>query len=131
VITGIDDGGKNASGEHGRVALREHRWWPSVVNVEVRRHGAARRRPAPHVRTDPDDLQPSHAGLREPPALSNASAELYVGYFANRHGDQWLFTFDRATRAAILRGGDADWGRAHAVHDGRVDDLVPAPEDAA
>ena len=49
-----------------------------------------------------------------PPALSSASAELYVGYFANRHGEQWLFTFDRATREALLRGGDADWGRAHA-----------------
>lgn len=66
-----------------------------------------------------------------PPALSNGSAELYVGDFANRHGDRWLFTFDRATRAAILRGGDADRGRAHAVHDGRVDGLVLAPEDTA
>ena len=66
-----------------------------------------------------------------PPALSNASAELYIGYFANRHGEQWLFTFDRATREAILRGGDADWGRAHAVHDGRVDGLILAPEEAA
>ena len=66
-----------------------------------------------------------------PPALSNASAALYIGYFANRLGEQWLFTFDRATRQAILRGGDVDWGRAHAVHDGRVDGLILAPEEAA
>ena len=43
-----------------------------------------------------------------PPAASNASAELYIGYFANRHGEQLLFPFDRATREAILRGGDVD-----------------------
>ena len=66
-----------------------------------------------------------------PPALSSASAGLYIGYFANRHGEQWLFTFHRATREAVLRGGDADWGRAHAVHDGQVDGLILAPEEAA
>lgn len=66
-----------------------------------------------------------------PPALSNESAALYVGYFANRQGEQWLFTFDRATRTAILRGDDGGWERAHAVHDGRVDGLVLAPEETA
>ena len=35
-----------------------------------------------------------------PPALSSASAGLYIGYFANRDGEQWLFTFHRATRCA-------------------------------
>jgi hypothetical protein len=71
------------------------------------------------------------AACRIPPALTNEAAELYIGYFANRDGEQWLFTFDRATRAAILRGGDGGWERVHAVHDGRVDGLILAPEEAA
>ena len=66
-----------------------------------------------------------------PPALSNDAAALYLGYFENRHGEQWLFTFDRVTGEAILRGGDAGWGRAQFVHDGRVDGLLLAPEEAA
>ena len=36
------------------------------------------------------------------PALSSTSAELYIGYVENRHGEQWLFTFSRPTREAIL-----------------------------
>ena len=59
------------------------------------------------------------------------AADLYVGYFENRDGEQWIFTFDRGTREATLRGGDVDWGRAHLVHDGRVDGLILAPEEAA
>jgi hypothetical protein len=66
-----------------------------------------------------------------PPAISNDSAELFIGYFANRDGEQWIFTFNRAPHEAILRGGDADWGRAHTIHDGRVDGLILAPEEAA
>jgi hypothetical protein len=69
------------------------------------------------------------AGL--PPALSNQAGERDLGYFENRHGEQWLFTFDRVTREAILRGGDADWARAHAVRDGRVDGLILGAEEAA
>jgi hypothetical protein len=62
---------------------------------------------------------------------SDESPDLYIGYFENRQGEQWVFTFDRATREATLRGGDVDWARAHAVHDGRVDGLILAPEEAA
>jgi hypothetical protein len=42
-----------------------------------------------------------------PPAVSTEAADLYIGYFENRHGEQWIFTFDRATREARLRGRDA------------------------
>ena len=65
------------------------------------------------------------------PGGVSRSPDLYIWYFENRHGEQWLVTFHRATREAILRGGDADWGRAHAVHDGRVDGLILAAEEAA
>jgi hypothetical protein len=34
-----------------------------------------------------------------PPAFSTQAADLYIGYFENRHGEQWIFTFSRATRA--------------------------------
>ena len=66
-----------------------------------------------------------------PPAFSNESADLYVGYFANRYGEQWIFTLDRATGVASLRGGDVDWTTVHVVRDGRVDGLTLNPEEAA
>ena len=45
------------------------------------------------------------AACGTPPAFSNESADLSIGHFANRYGEQWIFTFDRATGAASLRGG--------------------------
>ncbi len=66
-----------------------------------------------------------------PPAFSNEAADLYIGYFENRDGEQWIFSFDRGTHEATLRGGDVDWGRVHLGHDGRVDGLILAPEEAA
>jgi hypothetical protein len=35
-----------------------------------------------------------------PPAVSTKAADLYIGYFENRHGEQWIFTFDRDARGA-------------------------------
>src|SRR5437773_378222 len=63
--------------------------------------------------------------------LRTEAADLYIGYFENRYGEQWVFTFDRATGEASLRGGDAGWARAHPVRDGRVDGLIMAPEETA
>lgn len=71
------------------------------------------------------------AGGGIPPAFSTEAADLYIGYFENRHGEQWIFTFNRATREASLRGGDAGWAHAHRVRDGRVDGLILAPEEGA
>ncbi len=45
-----------------------------------------------------------------PPRLRNtADPRLYYGYFENRHGEQFVFTFDRATGAGTVRGGDLGW----------------------
>jgi len=66
-----------------------------------------------------------------PPAFSTEAADLYIGYFENRNGEQWIFTFNRATREASLRGGDAGCASAHPVRDGWVDGLIRAPEEAA
>ena len=50
------------------------------------------------------------------------AAALNIGYFEKRHGEQWIFTCDHATRAARLRG------RARRTRqpapDARVDGLV-------
>jgi hypothetical protein len=66
-----------------------------------------------------------------PPSLSNESPALYVGYFENRFGEQWIFTFDRTTREAHLRGGDVDWATVSVVREGRVDGLILGREEAA
>jgi hypothetical protein len=66
-----------------------------------------------------------------PPTFSTMAANLYIGYFENRHGEQWIFTCNRATREASLRGGDTGWARAHPVRDGRVDGLILTPEETA
>ncbi len=51
----------------------------------------------------------AHCGL--PPGLRNSDhAGLYYAYFENRYGEQFVFTFDRATRTGTVSGGDLDWG---------------------
>jgi len=78
-----------------------------------------------------DALQSAHFGLQDPAGFSNESGDLYIGYFANRSGEQWIFTRDRATGAATLRGGDVDWATVHVVRDGRVEGLILNAEEAA
>jgi hypothetical protein len=58
-----------------------------------------------------------------PPAFSNEAADLDIGYFENRHGEPWTFTFNRATRA---RRGSGAWtsagpARTLCVTDGSTD----------
>ena len=65
-----------------------------------------------------------------PPAFSNESGDLYVGYFANRDGEQSIFTLDHAAGVTSLRGGDVDWKTVRVVGDGRVDGRTLNPEEA-
>ncbi len=58
---------------------------------------------------------------------SPESADRHIGSFGSRYGGRLIFTFDRTTDAASLRGGDADWRN---VRDGRVDGLILTLEDA-
>jgi hypothetical protein len=37
------------------------------------------------------------------------NAGLDGGYFENRHGEHFVFTFDRATRTDTVSGGDLGW----------------------
>ena len=45
-----------------------------------------------------------------PPRLRNTdNPGLYYGYFENRYGEQFVFTFDRVTKASTVSGGDLSW----------------------
>src|SRR3990167_7976192 len=46
--------------------------------------------------------------VRSAVSTKPGQVQSYIGYFANRSGEQWIFTRDRATDAASLRGGDVD-----------------------
>jgi hypothetical protein len=60
----------------------------------------------------------------EPPCYTNDVAGRYHGYFENRHGDQWVFVYDRAIGQGTLRGGGAGWTERYEVIDGAAVGLV-------
>jgi hypothetical protein len=60
----------------------------------------------------------------DPPIVGDEAGDCYVGYFENRYGEQWIFTFDRDTKAAVLRGGDAGWNSGFSVIDGVAGGLI-------
>ncbi len=69
-----------------------------------------------------------NAACGEPPHLTNNDRGRYIGYFANEHGDQWLFVDDPPTGTAILRCGDANWATTYRIHG--PDDLPSHMNDA-
>ena len=60
----------------------------------------------------------------DPPIVVDENPDVYVGYFANPFGEQWVFTYNRQTRQADLRGGDVGWNHVHEVCDGSVPGLI-------
>jgi hypothetical protein len=69
-------------------------------------------------------IQNHHAlACGDPPIISSDNMDLYIGYFENRHGDQWIFTYHRKTTKAELLGGDAGWNTRNEVTDGVVPSL--------
>ena len=85
----------------------------------------------------PKDQDPGDAGLvfaaynthheryGTPPRLRNAdNPGLYHGYFENRYGEQFVFTFDRATGTGTVSGGDLDWGDPKAFTRGLLDEAL-------
>lgn len=46
------------------------------------------------------------------------SPPIYHGYFENRHGEQWIFTYDPKREEGTLTGGDAGWGEVFVVQNG-------------
>jgi hypothetical protein len=50
------------------------------------------------------------ASCGTPPGLRNTkNPARYHGYFENSYGEQFVFTFDRATTSGAVSGGDIGW----------------------
>ena len=81
---------------------------------------------------DPDDAglvfaaQNNHdPSCGPPPRLRNtADPGLYHGYFENRYGEQFVFTFDRATGAGTVWGGDLQWDKPQSFTVGLLDEAL-------
>lgn len=67
----------------------------------------------------------------DPPIVSDEDPDIYIGYFENRYGEQWLFTCHRKTGKVELRGGDIDWNTVHKVENGTVEGLILNAEERA
>ncbi len=85
----------------------------------------------------PEGQEPGDAGLvfaahnnhdprcGRPPRLRNTdNPGLYHGYFENRYGEQFVFTFDRATLTGTVSGGDLGWGEPRSFTLGLVDEVL-------
>jgi hypothetical protein len=60
-----------------------------------------------------------------PPRLRNTdNPGLYYGYFENRYGEQFVFTFDRVTRTGTVSGGDLGWGEPRPFTLGQLEEAV-------
>ena len=70
------------------------------------------------------------AGCGDPPIINGDDLDLYIGYFENPFGEQWVFTYHRKTRESELRGGDVGWNTVHAVADGKAAGLMLGKEEA-
>jgi hypothetical protein len=67
-----------------------------------------------------------------PPRLRNTdNLGLYYGYFENRSGEQFVFTFDRATGAGTVSGGDLGWGDPRAFTRGLLGEALRSTRDLA
>ena len=86
---------------------------------------------------DPEGKDPGDAGLvfaahnvhgpncGQPPALRNTAVPgLNYGYFENRYGEQFVFTFDRATAAGSVSGGDLGWDEPKPFTLGLLDEAL-------
>jgi hypothetical protein len=73
-----------------------------------------------------------HERCGAPPRLRNTdSLGLYYGYFENRYGEQFVFTFDRATGTGTVSGGDLGWGDPKAFTRGLLDEALRSTQDLA
>jgi hypothetical protein len=67
----------------------------------------------------------------DPPIVNGDDERVYIGYFENPYGEQWIFTFDKTTHRAELRGGDVGWNRINIVEAGQVHGLILGAKEAA
>jgi len=66
----------------------------------------------------------------QPPAIDGDGEGKYVGYFANRYGEQAVFVYDYATREASVWMGETGWGKAYRVVDGRTEGILLTESEA-
>src|SRR3954468_4540134 len=94
--------------------------------------------------TDPEGQGPGEPGLvfaahnhhdprcGWPPRVRNTdNPGLYYGYFENRYGEQFVFTFDRATGTGTVSGGDLGWGDPKVFTRGLLDEALRSTQDLA
>jgi hypothetical protein len=55
-----------------------------------------------------------------PRLFTNDDPNLYLGFFENLYGEQWVFVFKRDTKEGVLYGGDIGWEEPSPVVDGRA-----------
>lgn len=58
-----------------------------------------------------------------PPAIQSRPG-LYISYFENRHGEQAIYTYDKATKVALVYCADAHWEHPYEVVLGKALGLV-------
>jgi hypothetical protein len=98
----------------------------------------------PTAMAKPKDQDPGDAGLvfaahnihdarcGSPPRLQNTdNPALYHGYFENRHGEQFVFTFDQATGTGTVSGGDLGWSNPKAFTLGLLEEALRGTGDLA
>ncbi|MBV8233380.1 MAG: hypothetical protein JO329_25675, partial [Planctomycetaceae bacterium] len=92
----------------------------------------------------PKDQDPGEAGLvftahnthhercGALPRLRNTdNPGLYYGYFENRYGEQFVFTFDRATGTGTVSGGDLGWDDPKVFTRGLLDEALRSTQGRA
>jgi len=92
----------------------------------------------------PRDHDPGDAGLvftahnthhehcGAPPRVRNAdNPGQYQGYFENCYGEQFVFTFDRATGTGTVLGGDLGWGEPKTFTLGLLDEALRSTRNLA
>ena len=70
-----------------------------------------------------------NASCGDPPIVDGVAENCYVGYFENPYGEQWIFTMNRQTGKATLRGGDVGWNTQFDVTNGAAADLILGREE--
>lgn len=66
------------------------------------------------------------SGCGDPPDYT-ADEKHYSAYFENEYGEQWVFSFDRASKRGTLRGGDLGWGESVPVVGGAPGTTILSP----
>jgi hypothetical protein len=56
---------------------------------------------------------------------------LYFGYFENRYGEQFVFTFDRAAGTGTISGGDLGWDNPKAFTPGLLGEALRSTQNLA